>query len=321
MKNLRIIFICILMDAPNLFAQLPMQTFTTSLNNREKVSAVLFPVIQDHSPRSLATVGYSTRISGFNYAAEVSTIERFNTSGAAIAPRANHVSAYQSVGHELGSRNNSHARVKLEASNFMIWDRTFSEVTRQWEVSGRLRFVNGKSIGLSILQRHDRVEDMFSVGRFEVGKGHHLLRNVTMRYSGNSKSRFIPYAEVVTGSYYGSAMRYAVRLGEHFKFTPKLKGFADVEFNRLVGETMAMGYLVRSNLEYTASKKISTGVFVVHNTFSQFNGVLAYAQFTKECHSLKVEYREVRIDFRFVETSHPFFASHVLLQYRYTLMN
>lgn len=306
------------------FAQLPARTSGTAWREGNKISATESPVIRkDRGPMSLFTVALQTPIGdNCNYSAEVSSIERFNTSGVMVAPRGKHISIYQAVGRSFKSLKRTFPSAVLQASNFMIWnEKSFDLVTRQWDLSAQVKMRNGSSFGFLILQRSDKVDESFSLGELEIGDNQYRYHSLSIRYTGRPTMRFVPFIDVTTGTYYMNSDRYSVRVGERVKLTPKLKGFVDVEFSTVSGEVVTHGILTRLKLDYTMNKKISTGLFVVNNTFSEFNGLLAYVQFTTDRHVFRMEYREVRDDYRFVDSTHPFFSSNVLFQYRYTLMN
>jgi hypothetical protein len=317
-------FLCFLFGWMSGFAQLPARSTDVTWRQANKVSATESPVIRkDRGPMSLVTVALQTPIrDNWNYSAEVSAIERFNTSGVIVAPRGKHISAYQALVRNFKNTSKAFPSAMVQASNFIIWnEKSFEAVTQQWDLSGRVSMRNGSSFSFLIQQRSDKVDESFSLGELEISSNPYRYHNFSLRYSGRAKSRFVPFVEVTTGSYYMDSDRYSIRVGERVKLTPKLRGFVDVEFSKVSGEVVIHGILTRLKLDYAMSKKISTGIFVVNNTFSEFNGLLAYVQFTADRHVFRMEYREVRDDFRFVESTHPFFSSNVLFQYRYSLVN
>jgi hypothetical protein len=318
------VFFCVICGAVKVYGQLPGYTATAKVKDENFATTTVSPIVRkDKTPASLVTVLYQTPMGrGAHYTAEVSTIERFNTSGAAIADRGNHLSAYQAVDYTIKYPGSSFPEIKVHISNFLIWDMpTFRAMTQQWELCGGLKFSNQSSVDVMFWQRADQVEEPFTLGKVVIGPDEHVLRNITIRYSSKMRGRFRSYIEATKGVYYMRASRHSIRLGEKVKLTPKLSGFVDVEFTQIAGENIVEGYLSRMQLEYKINKELRAGLFAVNNTFSHFNGVLAYVQFTRNHHTFKVEYREVRTDFRFVESTHPFFASHALVQYRFTLMN
>jgi hypothetical protein len=321
-NNILVIFFFLATGVTELFAQLPICSATAKVKAGSSVTTHVSPVIRkDIGPMSLATIGYQALVGDrLTFTSEVSTIERFNSSGAAVAGRGHHVSAYHAVERKFNGGRSSFPEIKVHASTFLIWDEhTFSNDTRQWDINGNLTLHNGSSLGLLIQQRHDYVREYFLVGDFAVGIDHHVLRNITLQYAGSTNGRLTPYLEATSGIYYMNADRHSIRIGEHYKLAKKVSGFADVEFTYITGEVTAKGYLTRVKLDYKVNPKINTGLFMVNNTFSHFNGVLAFVRLAKEHHVIQLEYREVRTGFRFVESAHPFFASNVLVQYRYAL--
>ncbi|MBX2963119.1 MAG: hypothetical protein KF687_11455 [Cyclobacteriaceae bacterium] len=305
-----------------LLAQLPSSSASVNLSGNESASVVVSPVIwKDRGPTSLLAAAYQiSHRNRWKYFTEVSGIERFNTSGVTIPSRGKHISLWQSVGRTIHLESSTFTSIALTASAFLIWDeQTLENVTRQWDVEGSLQLKNGSSLSVSAQQRWDRMKESISLGDCRVRAGDHSMNVIVLRYLAPVRTAFVPYVEAVAGTYYGCANRYSFRVGERFKVSRSVSGFADLEFSHVASEQTATGFMSRLKLDWTATKALSTGFFLLNNSFSHFNGVLTYVQFLQGQHCLRVEYREMRDKWRWVESTHPFFSSHVLVQYSYSL--
>jgi hypothetical protein len=303
-------------------AQLLVRSSHADLGSEKEVLVTLSPVVrEDRGAMSLVTVAYGAPLTqSVSYTVEVSGIERFNTSGVVVAPRGEHISVYQSASYKPVHGGAANSPLVFTLSGFGIWDEhTLENVTREWDMDTQVTLGDRSIIGFTAVQRTDEISSPIRLGDHTVTPGNHTMRHAMLRYSAPANPRFTPYAEVVAGTYYANTARYSLRAGEHFNLWRRLSGFADAEFSRVEGEKPVHGWMVRVKMDWKINNHFSTGAFVLNNSFKAFNGVLAYVQYARPHHSLRLEYREVRDAWSWEESTHPFFSSHVLVQYRYTV--
>ncbi|MBL7844303.1 MAG: hypothetical protein JNK44_10600 [Cyclobacteriaceae bacterium] len=306
-----------------LLAQLPASSASVNLTTNESSTVVVSPVIwKDRGPTSLISITYqASHQNRWKYFTEVSGIERFNTSGVAFALRDNHISKYKSIERTFKILHSAFNSVSVSLSNFMIWDKNTSEkVTQEFDVTSTLKGTNGSYLIVLIQKRNDILNRSFLYGDLLIKENVYNLNSFSIRYSAQTKSRLSSYLEATMGTYYANANRYSFRIGERFNLTPRFCGFADVELNKVTGESDVNSYLIRIKLDWKLSRNMNSGLFCLHNSANDFKGLIAFTQFRSQRHNLRLEYREIRnTNFRIVESTHPIFSSKALIHYTYSL--
>ena len=321
MKNAATILCMLLAVTVPSFAQIPVHSGSANPCEGSAVTMAVSPVVRkDGGTGTLVTAGFSKSTARWKYITEVSGVERFNTSGVVVASRGHHISLFQSVRRIVTSGHHNSTSLYVGFSGFLILDeRTLENVTRQWDMEGRAKLKNGSTVSVQAIHRWDRIEESFSLGRMQIPADDHTLSLVTVTYAAPRGTRFMPFAELAAGTYYTGAPRYSVRAGERFTLTRTLSGMADLEYSLVNGEQPVTGIMTRLKIDWKINRLASTGLFLLNNSFKDFNGLLVYAEVSKRKHTLRVEYREMRDQWAWVESTHPFFASHVLVQYTFGL--
>jgi hypothetical protein len=310
----------ILLGWGGVFAQLLPRALNLTLPEGGKISGVEAPVVrQNKQATSLLSIAITLPINRqVKYSTEITSIERFNDSGVAFISRSNHWLAYQSLVFELNKRPDSFLKTALALSSYSFMDnQSFKPVTQHWELRGNLEFINKSSIQILYQYRYDQLFESFSLSKLHIQGNLVNYRSVSIRYNVNPGHQSIPFIETRLGYYYQHSRFHSIRLGNTFSISQRLIGYADIEFSQVRGEVRVQGIVSRLKMDYKINKTFSTGFYMLNNSYDRFNGLLIYLELNKNNHTIRLEYREKRNEFHFTESVHPFFASHLMIQYRY----
>jgi hypothetical protein len=303
-------------------AQLLPRALNLTLPEGGKISGVEAPVVrQNKKATSLISIAITLPINRqVKYSTEIASIERFNDSGVAFISRSNHWLAYQSLAYDFNNRPSSFLKPALVLSSYSFMDnQSFNPVTQHWELIGNLEFINKSSIQILYQYRRDQLFESFSLSKLHIHGDQVTYRSVSLRFNAKPGYQSIPFIETRLGYYYQHSRFYSIRLGNAFSISPRLNGYADIEFSQVRGEVRVQGIVTRLRMDYKINKAFSTGFYMLNNSYGLFNGLLLYLELNKGNHTIRLEYREKRNEFHFTESVHPFFASHLMIQYRYVI--
>lgn len=322
---MRIQFICLavmITGMTRVKAQLLQQPYKAKLSAEKSVSATIFPVLREETgAETLVSAHYQAPFHNrFKYDVQVSTIERMYPTGVTFALRDNHTMITQALDKEVALSSRLTPSMKINVSGTIMWDNASgAKVTDAWAFSLSFTMVNKSTVTLRGESRKDDVNEAFEIKDVTIPTGEFLFNTLSVYYTGSSDKRASLYLEGTAGSHYGHE-RYTVRVGERWKITDRIEVQGDVEFSRVSNDYLLTGYLTRLKMCWQVNKRVTAGVLGLNNSFLELSAVIGSIQWTRERHSLRVEYRELRDDsFRSVETSHPMFCSHVMIHYRYLI--